>query len=438
MGSLACSMRTPIALTASLAAAICLLCWSSQAAAATGSCGPAANAPKCKLQYGTVTFIGDGDTVSVRLDGHKKDPPVHVRITGIQAMEEHVYTTSPSLRTGECHANEATARLEYLVKLSKGRVQLAAQSLSSHSGNRLRRQVRVKINGHWRDVSRILIGEGHALALSNGSEWALNATYSKLSQQAAAARVGLWNSYYCGPGPEDLASLRVWVNSNPAGDDSTNPNGEWVKVKNLDPKNPVAIGGWWMRDSALRRYTFPPFASVPPGGSITMFVGRGTDTETEFFWGLRSGVFDNATFDEHGGGDGAYLFDTEGDLRAWMIYPCRYRCGDPLKGALKVSAHPRSPEYVTVTNVSKAPLDLEGYRLAAGQYGYPFPAGTILQPGDVLRVNVKGAPAEDTALVKNWGLDTAILYDSGGSARVSTFTDIVLACDAWGTGSCSR
>jgi endonuclease YncB( thermonuclease family) len=419
-------------------AVICLLaCCPAGAGAATGPCGVGADSPTCSLWNGKVTFIGDGDTVSVKLDGHKDDPPVHVRITGIQAMEEHVYTDRPQDRQGECHANEATARLEYLVGLSRGRVQLAAIDPSSHSGSRLRRQVRVNINGTWRDAGRILMGEGHALPLANRVEWAWNASYSVLAQRAAADHIGLFNPYYCGPGPSDLASLRVWVNSNPHGTDSRDANGEWVKVKNLDPVNPVGLGSWWIRDSALRRYTFPATAVVPPGGTITLFVGSGGETTSDFFWGIRGGAFDNAGPNTHGGGDGAYLFDPEGDLRAWMIYPCRAGCADPLQSALKVAVHPSGHEYADVKNVSSSPVNLEGYRLAIGDYGYAFPPGSVLQTGETLRVNVRGNPEEDTPLVKHWGLTTGIFPNAGGSARVSTFDDIVLDCDSWGTGSCS-
>lgn len=408
----------------------------SAAAAATGPCGPQAGSPTCHLYYGTVTFIGDGDTVSVRLDAHRKDPPVRVRVTGIQAMEEHVYTTDASQRRGECQANEATARLESLVHQSHDRVQLAAQDPASHSGKRQRRQVRVLIGGRWRDVSRILLDDGLVLPLGNGAEWAMNATYSALGQRAASKRMGIWNSYYCGPGPDDLAYLRLWVNSNPPGDDGVNANGEWVKIKNRDPSNPVPIGGWWLRDSGLRRYTFPAGATVPAGGTVTMFVGRGADTASDFFWGQRSGVFDNIT-SYPGGGDGAYLFDTEGDLRAWMVYPCRYRCADPLEGRLKVAAHPKGTEYVKVTNTSDAAFDLEGYQLVAGAYNYAFPAGTIVHPGETLRVDVAGDPAQDQPLHKYWGESNPVLYNGGGSARVSTFDFIDVGCDAWGTGSCA-
>jgi Lamin Tail Domain len=166
-----------------------------------------------------------------------------------------------------------------------------------------------------------------------------------------------------------------------------------------------------------------------------MFVGPGTNTASDFFWGQGSGVFDNVT--SEGGGDGAYLFDTEGDLRAWMVYPCRYKCTDPLKGRMKVVAHPKGTEYVKITNTSDAPFNLEGYQLVAGQHNYAFPAGTIVQPGDTLRIDVVGDPADDQPLRKSWGPeDRLILYNAGGSARVSTFTSIVVGCDAWGTGSC--
>jgi endonuclease YncB( thermonuclease family) len=420
----------------SLVTAVCALaCLAPVAAAATGPCRIGdPSSPTCTLETGTVTFIGDGDTVSVKLDSQKpKEPPARVRITGFQAMEEHVYTNDPAARVGECHANEATARLEYLVRRSNGRVQLAAQDEASRSNSRLRRQVRVNLNGSWRDVGRIMIGESHALPLSNRAEWATNGVYSALSQKAAYQRTGIYNSYYCGPGPEDLASLRVWVNSNPPGDDRD----EWARVKNLNPVQAVAIGGWWLRDSDLRRYTFPSTATIPAGGTVTVHVGTGTETATDFFWGYRHGVFDNVAADGRERGDGAYLFDTEGDLRAWMTYPCRYRCTDPNKGALEITGRPKEPERVTVKNVSSRPLGLEGYRLTTGQQLYAFPSGTILQAGETLRVNVAGRPEEDTALVKNWGLEGPKMPNGGGVVRLATFDSIELACDAWGSGSCS-
>jgi hypothetical protein len=68
---------------------------------------------------------------------------------------------------------------------------------------------------------------------------------------------------------------------------------------------------------------------VPPGGSITVRVGKGTETESTLFWGLDDPIFENAKDNGRGMGDGAYLFDPQGDLRASMIYPCYLECVSP-------------------------------------------------------------------------------------------------------------
>ena len=80
-----------------------------------------------------------------------------------------------------------------------------------------------------------------------------------------------------------------------------------------------------MRDSALRRYTFGHGAVIPAGGSIQVRVGPGRNGRRTFHWGLGDPIFENAKR-RRGIGDGAYLFDRHGDLRAWRMYPCRVDC----------------------------------------------------------------------------------------------------------------
>jgi micrococcal nuclease len=104
-----------------------------------------------------------------------------------------------------------------------------------------------------------------------------------------------------------------------------NVNGEWIRIENADPVHGVSLGGWWVRDSALRRFTFPGWAHVGPGEAVTVDVGAGVNAGTEFHWGLSAPAFEN-TDAAPGIGDGAYLFDPDGDLRAWMTYPCRISC----------------------------------------------------------------------------------------------------------------
>ena len=52
-----------------------------------------------------------------------------------------------------------------------------------------------------------------------------------------------------------------------------------------------------------------------------MHVGKGMATATHKYWGLAAPVFANPTFDTEAIGDGGYLFDPRGDLRAWNLYP---------------------------------------------------------------------------------------------------------------------
>jgi len=55
-------------------------------------------------------------------------------------------------------------------------------------------------------------------------------------------------------------------------------------------------------------------------------VGRGDNTANRLYWGLGENIFANVTEGSQYMGDGAWLFDPKGDLRAWDMYPCRAAC----------------------------------------------------------------------------------------------------------------
>ena len=250
-----------------------------------------------------------------------------------------------------------------------------------------------------------------------------------IAKRASTRGAGLYDTDSCGRGPAPHAQLQVHVNWDAAGVDRDNPNGEWIEVRNLGSA-PVKVGHWRVKDSDLKQYRLPSWAKVPARGSIFVHPGRGHSRGNHFYWGLGRALFDN----EHG--DGGYLFDPQGDLRAAMVYPCLVSCTDPNVGALEVVAHPRRPESVLVRNISGHPVDLYGYELALRGSAYDFGEAPALAPGQTLQVDVDGDPADDTALHRYWGLDRLMLPDSGGWVRVQTFSSITLACDAWGSGSC--
>jgi endonuclease YncB( thermonuclease family) len=402
------------------------LAWPGSADARSGPCLVPGSTLRCALWTANVVYIGDADTFYADLRGDGSRRIYTVRITGINAMEQTVYSDKPWERRGYCHSLEATARLEQLIRRGGGIVRLAALDASSASRRRWRRAVAVKIKGRWRDVGRILVSEGHAVWLSNSEEWAWNESYSRLAERAAAAHRGIWNSSYCGTGPSEGVPLRLTVN---------NDQPEWVRIRNLDPVRSVNLGGWTLGDSTPSRLTLPDWATVTPGETLTIRVGKGAATWTELFW-PRKNVFDNTG--ANGVGDGAYLFDPQGDLRAWMTYPCRLGCTDPYAGALELTADATGAESVTVRNVGTAAVDLDGYRLQSPPHIYAFGIGTTLAPGEELVVDTQGDPDEDTRFEKHWGRATPILNASGDVVRMLSLRGVEVACFAYGIRSCAR
>lgn len=419
-----------------LIALLGLLALPAAAAARSSSCMVPGKDATCDLLRGKVTMVGDGDTIYVDVWGDRTRRSVPVRLTGVNAMEQTVYSSRASRRRGECHALEATARLEQLIEKGRRRVRLLAMDAESRSGRRLRRVVAVKFRGRWRDAGRRLVAEGHALWLPNGREHLWNRDYSVLAERAARLGRGIWNPAACAPGPSDDHPLQLWVNSDADGRDRDNPNGEWVKVRNLDPARALPLGGWWVRDSGLRRYTFPSWVTLAPGETITVRVGEGPDAWPELFWGRRRGVFNNATDNVKAMGDGAYLFDPDGDLRAHMQYPCRTECADPNVGAIAIGAKPRGREHITLRNVAAHAVDLEQYRLAVRRFAYTFSPGSVLAPGETLRIDVRGDPAADTRLHRHWGETGPILRNRGGRIRLASFRQIEIACHGYGDRAC--
>ena len=60
----------------------------------------------------------------------------------------------------------------------------------------------------------------------------------------------------------------------------------------------------------------------------------------------------------------------------------------------------------------------------------------MLQPGQTMRVDLDGATAQDSALDRHWGSPYPFLHPRGDTVRVQTFSDIPVACSAWGGANC--
>jgi hypothetical protein len=184
----------------------------------------------------------------------------------------------------------------------------------------------------WQDVGAILMAEGYVMPSFHRTEYARNAQYRSLAQQAAAAHRHLWKPDACGSGPAQSATIRASVKWDADGDDGRNVNGEWIRITS---SRSVSLAGWWVRDSATRNgnkrgYTLPKGAMVTASRPVYVHVGKGrahtTSKARHYYMGQPDPIFENVTRKPTSMGDGGYLFDPDGDLRAGKQYPCAYRC----------------------------------------------------------------------------------------------------------------
>jgi endonuclease YncB( thermonuclease family) len=428
--------------------------------------------PKCLAWTAKFHLADDGDTVKARiLKGKEFGAPERVRLTGIQAPE--LFNYSRKSRVGACLGVEAAETLEHLVHNSTGR--LVAQKASSRSVGdkrvRLRRSIQIKRGGKWIDPAAEILKRGLALWFPNGQEWAWNGTYGQLAAEAAAQGIGIWNPEACGkPGPSATSPLSIKPKWD--GENKDRASGEWIRISNHDPVNSVPLAGWAVRDSHLRGdkhkpgYKFPSSAVIPPAGSIVVNVGQGRDDATTFHWGFpeKETIFENASNDKKQAGDGAYLFDPDGELRAYAQYPCRTACAEPLADTITVTARylGLEHEWVTITNKSAEPVNLYQYELENSPWFYEFGPRDVIQPGEAIvvwisrphEVPVTNGSRVLTAAVpgvfpflgvqadgfRSWNHTAALLNDSADAVvlRNPLGMPVPGACHAWGSAHCPR
>ena len=378
--------------------------------------------------HGVVKQVVDGDTESVDAWGDGIVMTEHVRNAGIQAME-----------TGQCHSAEAAAAMS---RLTLGKlVWMSASFPSSASYGRPLRFVDVDAPGGAVDAQLALLRAGHALPLVIPPESGRWRTYFAAAQQAAAAGHNLWDTDYCGTGPDQGARITVWASYDADGADLSNVNGEYARILNRGTR-PLSLAGWWMRSAAQNSYVFPRGTVVQPGATLTLRVGTGRNTATTRYWGQPSAIFRNVDTPD-GFGNGVYLFDPDGDLRAHAIYPCLYACSDPLLGKVSMAVNanapgpdPRNPngEYVVLSPRTRDAVDLSYKVLTVWGSTYELPRGSIVRPGERLVVRI--GKGQGTRLNQYWGKSTALLTNAGAVMVLRSTEDVRIACTAWGTGRC--
>jgi endonuclease YncB( thermonuclease family) len=420
--------------------------------------------PKCSVLEARVKWSADGDTVKPKIrKGNKWLPKRPVRMTGIQAME--LYNYSRRSRKGECMAVEAAEALDKLVHGQVFRLVSMRKAAGGGARGRLRSTLQVKKGGRWIDPAMVLLEKGLVLWNPDGDEWAWNEAYSGIAQEAASRGVGIWNPEACKrPGPSQNSPLKIKVKWNGGGHETA--NSEWVRITNQDPFFPVSLAGWRLRDASARSkgvkdkgaYKFPADAVIPAGGSVIVRVGRGTNGNGTFYWGLAKPLFQNVKKDKRMMGDGVYLFDPQLEMRAHVQYPCRTSCADPLAGKVNVTARYEGAtyEWITVSNGSGEPISLDGYEMESVPWFYEFGPADVLAPGQALvlfRNKADFVPVTDAraglvpavpgrvpflnaTIFRNWGHTEALFGDKSDIVTLRNPLGAPVICHAWGGERC--
>jgi len=95
------------------------------------------------------------------------------------------------------------------------------------------------------------------------------------------------------------------------GNDTDNPNGEWIDIANQG-QEAINLEGYVLKDEGNNFYTFPDF-SLRPGRRVRLFSGAGQNDDVQLFWNSATAVWNNS-------GDAAFLRDPEGALVDFYNY----------------------------------------------------------------------------------------------------------------------
>ena len=215
----------------------------------------------------------------------------------------------------------------------------------------------------------------------------------------------------------------------PGADDATNPNGEFVVIRNAGP-TAVDLSGWRLKDDS-NDYIFKDGEVLQAGETLRIFIGSGVDSDGVRYWGNTTGILNNdfGTLEIWSPRSHAV------DAYSWGPETTE---GESPRGAIRMVAHfdgegasPDSPneEWVALHNTSDSAIDLSGYRLVSGGVTYTFADGFTLAANTNIRVMV--GSGTDTATTLFWGNPAAIFNDSNGLVDLIDESDITILRHQW-------
>lgn len=221
-----------------------------------------------------VAQIIDGDTI--KLESGQK-----VRLIGINTPE-----------SGHPYYDAATEKLKELIGDSKVTMKKDVEDKDQYG--RLLRYIYV--NDTFVNLEMVRFG------LATSYEFEPNVKYTSdfdvAETQAKSAKIGIW-----APSPYTI-SIGQLVYDAP-GDDNDNLNGEYFIFSNQGDAS-VDMTAWMVLDESNNDYNFPNYF-LGNGSTVTLYIGSGTNTENELYWGSTRSIWNND-------GDELFLRDEQGLL----------------------------------------------------------------------------------------------------------------------------
>ena len=77
------------------------------------------------------------------------------------------------------------------------------------------------------------------------------------------------------------------------GNDNTNPNGEWVTLKNVGSESALMAGCKLHDAGPDHTYVFPSGFKLDAGAQVKLYSGVGSNSATSLYWGNGSAVWNN-------------------------------------------------------------------------------------------------------------------------------------------------
>ncbi|WP_256685726.1 lamin tail domain-containing protein [Halococcus qingdaonensis] len=271
-------------------------------AATTALDGPTANAdvgttPAKTTHSGlraTVTHVVDGDTLDVRYPNGTTDT---VRLRGVDTPEVHV-PTNPSEYEGVPDSDAGATCLDdagdeasaFTTRAVAGET---VQLVGIDGRGRYDRLLAL-VRHDGRDLNYRLVATGHARVYD--SQFAGRERFSRAETRARRNGTALWacaSEPSATPTGSDDGPLAIAaIAADAPGNDNANLDEETVTLENSG-STPIALDDWTVSDEVDHTYSFPSDATLAAGASLTLHTGRGTDTDTDRYWGATSAVWNN-------------------------------------------------------------------------------------------------------------------------------------------------